>query len=367
MIESIEMYILLFFTYSLLGWMMESIGGILVVKKFVNRGFLIGPYCPVYGTGVVIISILLQKYINDLPVLFILSMVICGVLEYATSYVMEKLFNARWWDYTKKRFNINGRICLENLVLFAIAGSVILCIINPFFINIFLKIPIFIRHIITGILSLLFIVDVIISFNIISSFKNETYKERDNTEEIGNKVKDKTEELGNIVKNKAEDVLMKAESDAIVFRRRIKVKKLRIQRAVKYRKFRGVDTTQELAEKIRKQREIITEKLLDKKEELEDEIKFKKANWEMKQKENKEILDRKIQKTKENFENFQKTSFEKIDNKIRNIRNDSEEFTKKVVEKFKAKSILRKRLMEAFPKLEVKQSKDVKKNKNVEK
>ena len=65
MLKSIEIYILLFFTYSFLGWVMESIGGILKVKKFVNRGFLIGPYCPVYGTGVVLISILLKNFFNN--------------------------------------------------------------------------------------------------------------------------------------------------------------------------------------------------------------------------------------------------------------------------------------------------------------
>ena len=85
MVNSVEMYIMIFFTYSFFGWFMESVGGILKEKRFINRGFLIGPYCPVYGTGVVLITLLLNKYTNDIPVLFFLAILICGVLEYLTS------------------------------------------------------------------------------------------------------------------------------------------------------------------------------------------------------------------------------------------------------------------------------------------
>ena len=157
---NLELYILLFFTYSFAGWFMESVGGIINVKKFINRGFLIGPYCPVYGIGVVIITVLLGKYKNDIPALFFLSILICGTLEYFTSYIMEKLFNARWWDYKNRKFNINGRICLETLIPFGIAGSLILYYVNPFFENLYLMIPDTIRHIIVSILSILFIIDV---------------------------------------------------------------------------------------------------------------------------------------------------------------------------------------------------------------
>lgn len=342
----VEIYILLFFTYAFLGWCMESFGGILKVKKFVNRGFLIGPYCPVYGFGVVAISILLKNYTNDIPALFILSTVICGTLEYATSYFMEKLFNARWWDYSQKRFNINGRICLETLIPFGVAGSTILCIANPFFTNIYMSIPDLVRHIITGILCVIYIIDTIVSFTIILSFKGETYSENDNTEEIGNKVKDKTE-----------DALMKATSDVIVFSRKLKVTGLKFQRKVKYtRKNLSsaiLETPKDLAEKVRKQRENINKKLEEEKEKFNNQIKLKKAQFEMKQKESKEILNRSIKKTKTEYEDYK----ERIDNRLKNIKVSSEEFTKQVVDKFKKESALRKRLMEAFPKLEVKERK----------
>ena len=227
MIKIIEIYILIFFTYSFAGWFMESIGGIINVKKFVNRGFMIGPYCPVYGIGVVFTNILLKKYINDVIVVFFLSIIICGTLEYFTSYTMEKLFNARWWDYKNQKFNINGRICLETLLPFGIVATIILCKINPSLIKFYFNCNPIVVHIITVILSILFIIDFIISFKIILSFKGEIYSNNDNTEEISEMVREKTEELGEVVKDKTEDMFMKAESDVRYYGRKFKVKILR--------------------------------------------------------------------------------------------------------------------------------------------
>ena len=110
------------------------------LKRFINRGFLIGPYCPIYGCGAVLITLLLQKFVNDPITLFVYGIIICSILEYTTSFIMEKLFNARWWDYSTKKFNINGRICLETMIPFGLLGLAIVYIINPFFLKIFDKI-----------------------------------------------------------------------------------------------------------------------------------------------------------------------------------------------------------------------------------
>ena len=96
----IENFFLIFLIYSFGGWLIESIGNLITKKKFVNRGFLIGPYCPIYGLGVILITLLLSRYKEDLIVLFFLSAILCGILEYFTSFFMEKLFKARWWDYS---------------------------------------------------------------------------------------------------------------------------------------------------------------------------------------------------------------------------------------------------------------------------
>lgn len=114
--EEIKLYILIFFIYAIAGWIMETTTISIRNKKFVNRGFLVGPICPIYGYGVVLVSVLLKKYQEDMVATFCMSIIICGLLEYFTSFFMEKIFKARWWDYSQKKFNINGRICLENLV-----------------------------------------------------------------------------------------------------------------------------------------------------------------------------------------------------------------------------------------------------------
>lgn len=177
--------------YSFIGWVIEIINELITEKRYVNRGFLIGPYCPIYGCGALFMIVLLTRYLDDPVVLFIMSVVICSILEYFTSYIMEKIFKARWWDYTNRKYNINGRICLETLVPFGIGGLIIMYLVNPLVINVISIIPILVMKIIGLLLLIIFIVDISISFNIIFKFRNITKKqERDNTAEITAKVKE---------------------------------------------------------------------------------------------------------------------------------------------------------------------------------
>ncbi len=165
-------------------------------KKFINRGFLIGPYCPIYGCGAVAITILLHRYTNDWIVLFFMSMIACGILEYATSYVMEKLFHARWWDYSRRKYNINGRICLETLIPFGILGLLIMYVTNPFILKYLTRLPQNNLNIIAGVLFTIFMLDSIISLKVVSNVRvvgTKLSKENgtmDNTEEMTAKVKE---------------------------------------------------------------------------------------------------------------------------------------------------------------------------------
>ncbi len=195
--RNVETYILLFTIYSVIGWIMEVVLGIVQRKRIINRGFLIGPYCPIYGFGGVTITILLKNFINtsytspidDIWISTIIIMCICGMLEYATSYLMEKLFHARWWDYHRFKFNINGRICLETLLPFSILGQIILRCTSPAFLRIINSIRDSDLHIISAIIMVTIIIDMYISYNIIHSFKNLSNEVKDDTEEITAKVK----------------------------------------------------------------------------------------------------------------------------------------------------------------------------------
>ena len=133
MINVVAKYFILFMIYSFMGWCMEVLTVLIPKKKFVNRGFLIGPYCPIYGYGCLLIIILLKNNLDDPLALFLKAIVICSLLEYFTSFFMEKLFNARWWDYSNKKFNINGRICLETMLPFGILACLVMYVLNPFF------------------------------------------------------------------------------------------------------------------------------------------------------------------------------------------------------------------------------------------
>ncbi len=194
--ETICTYILLFYIYSFLGWCMETILVSIENKRFINRGFLIGPYCPIYGLGSIFIIAFLMKFSNNMPILlFFLILVICGALEYFTSWIMEKLFKARWWDYSHKKFNLNGRICLENLIEFGILGLIVAYALNPFFEGILQKLQSFQLECIAVGLTCIYLIDVVISFVVIFGFRNVTKTvnsegKADNTEQITKMVRE---------------------------------------------------------------------------------------------------------------------------------------------------------------------------------
>lgn len=182
-------YFLLFIFYAFLGWLLEVTCKFVELKKFVNRGFLIGPICPIYGYGVLCILLLIGPNNHDILGVFLKCILICSVLEYTTSYVMEKLFKARWWDYSKKKFNINGRICLETMLPFGLFGTIVVYFLNPFVFKIIKNIPYVIKMSITIIILIVYIIDNIISFNVMNKIKGEIKKYCvDNTELIRKKV-----------------------------------------------------------------------------------------------------------------------------------------------------------------------------------
>lgn len=130
--SAIVKYILLFFFYSAAGWLLESIYCSIGEKKLINRGFLTGPLCPIYGTAAIVIVILIYNPFKDNPLLvFLLGIIFCDIVEYITSYLMEKLFAARWWDYTYEFMNINGRICLKHSLYWGVISVVFVNVIHP--------------------------------------------------------------------------------------------------------------------------------------------------------------------------------------------------------------------------------------------
>lgn len=174
-----------FITYSIIGCLIEIVKLSIEHKRFVKRGFLIGPWCPIYGCGYIFIHFI-SYFKNNLLLILIISFLGLGILEYIVSFLLEKLFHARWWDYSDKKMNLNGRICFSYLVLFSLFSILAIYILNPYLSTLFEYIP---KKILL-LLVCLFILDVIVSISIISKLKLRKLKNKDNTEEISEKVKD---------------------------------------------------------------------------------------------------------------------------------------------------------------------------------
>ena len=136
----IAKYFVWFVFYSFVGWVYESILCSVEEKHLINRGFLNGPVCPIYGTGAILVILLLGRIENS-GLLFVLGVLVTGVLEYATSYAMEKLFHAKWWDYSERRFNIGGRICLIGMIVFGLMSVIIIKLVHPMVVYATAKIP----------------------------------------------------------------------------------------------------------------------------------------------------------------------------------------------------------------------------------
>ena len=149
-----------------------------------------GPWCPIYGFGAVFISLLLSRHAEDPLAVFGLTILICGILEYSASYMLEKIFHARWWDYSTKKFNLNGRVCADTLLPFGLLGLLLVYAITPVMFSCFDLLSETMIQIICLSLSLLFLVDITISTTTLVKIRVHAGKlDGDSTEKITNEVR----------------------------------------------------------------------------------------------------------------------------------------------------------------------------------
>lgn len=127
----IAVWLAYFFIYALLGWIYESTFVSVEQKRLVNRGFLSGPIIPIYGVGAVLAVALLTPISQHIILVYICSALGAAILEYSTSWVMEQLFHARWWDYSNEPLNLHGRIYALGITFFAFCGTLVTCVLHP--------------------------------------------------------------------------------------------------------------------------------------------------------------------------------------------------------------------------------------------
>lgn len=152
-----------FFIYAFLGWCCEVIFAAVKEGRFVNRGFLNGPACPIYGFGVITVLMILWGVKDNFVLLFFGSVLLTSVLEYATGYILEKFFHMRWWDYSSEHFNIKGYVCLKFSILWGLACLIVVDIVHPAIENLVLHLPVRLTVVLLCVLTFAMLADVIIT------------------------------------------------------------------------------------------------------------------------------------------------------------------------------------------------------------
>ena len=182
----------IFIIYAFIGWCAEVGYAALNTGKFVNRGFLNGPYCPIYGCGVVIVVAALTPLKKNLIILFIGSFFLTSILEFITGFLLEKVFHNKWWDYSNLPFNIKGYVCLKFSIYWGLACTFIMDIVHPIIYKFITIIPHILGIILISIFMGLFVVDVIITVATILKF-NQRLKAMD---EIAKRIHNISDEIG---------------------------------------------------------------------------------------------------------------------------------------------------------------------------
>ena len=192
-VESLINLILLFFAYAFIGWCVEVTLKYFQFHRFINRGFLTGPWLPIYGSGAALITVVIKGLAPlefSVGTTFAVSFLLCGFLEYMTSYVLEKRFHARWWDYSQKPMNLQGRVWIGNLVLFGLGGVVIVDLINPLLLRLSEHMSFPLREVIAISLSVIFAADYVMSHFVLKLVKTSVeLSEADDTEAISKEVR----------------------------------------------------------------------------------------------------------------------------------------------------------------------------------
>lgn len=138
--------IIIFFTFSFIGWIWEMLLYAFQKDKIINRGFLHGPILPIYGFGVLLIWIIFRSLETNFFNRFVLISLVCSLIEYSTSYILEKLFHKSWWDYKDCKYNLNGRICLQGILFFSVGALLSIDFIIPIILKIFSYIDVYVKY-----------------------------------------------------------------------------------------------------------------------------------------------------------------------------------------------------------------------------
>ena len=195
-------YICYFIIYAFLGWCTEVAYKAVTVGQFVNRGFLNGPVCPIYGFGMVFVIWALTPVVDNAFLLFAGGFIITTALEWLTGFVLEKLFHAKWWDYSGEPFNINGYVCLKFSILWALACMLIMNVIHPLIAAAVAIVPVFIGKIIAGISLAALAADSVLTVNTVTKLNRQLR----HLSELGAAMRSISDEIGENIFESVADI-----------------------------------------------------------------------------------------------------------------------------------------------------------------
>lgn len=221
-----------FIIYSFLGWVIESVYKTNLSRKLVNSGFLYGPFCPIYGFGALIMLLFLNQYSNNITLLFIIAFFILSVWEYIVGVILEKAFKTKYWDYSEKKFNIKGRVCLMNSFYWGMLGVIFIKCVHPQIENVINELPkelltyantlIFAIIIVDYIFSVIKVYNINVSINSINDITRNIKQELEKLKQYaGNKAKE-SEKLRYVIeelKEKQESLKLKLEKQTTRLRK----------------------------------------------------------------------------------------------------------------------------------------------------
>lgn len=238
---SFAQLLMYFFIYAFVGWAIEVIFHTVTKGKFVNRGFLNGPWCPIYGVSFAVIIMLLTPLQENLAILFCGSFVLATAMEFVTGFVLEKIFNDKWWDYSNEPFNIKGYVCLKFSLMWGLACTFVMRIIHPLISALVINLPEFALNLSDCILAVAFIGD--LTFTVVA-IRNLRYKVKI-SREIAERLKYISDHIG-------EDI-----SDATV---NVMEKTMELQEDIAFSQIKRKERREELKSKFNSELEELKEK-----------------------------------------------------------------------------------------------------------
>lgn len=231
--ENIYQAVWIFLIYAFLGWCAEVAFAAVHKGIFINRGFLNGPVCPIYGVGMLVVATLLWGLRSNLILLFLGSAGLTTVLEYATGWILEKFFHDKWWDYSDKPFNVKGYICLEFTILWGLAAAFIVGAVHPFVFILIKKTPFVLGVILMAVFLAAFVTDLVITVTALAKLP----KKLNAMLEAEKALKAISDKIGENISETA--INTKAKGDELVEENRPKIEELKAeyeQKAAEYKR-----------------------------------------------------------------------------------------------------------------------------------